>query len=586
MSAESKEQSKIDQTCTAIGRYYKSLGKQYNGKFSEFCDENALDVEDVEEELRQKPDECLVIDFDNKFPFPNTVETKEAQARFIYRLIVRCWKNPNHNFQSKIVDVNSAIVKELFKFSKKDLDDMAAVVKAVCPTYNLENDEGYLHFAAIQHKKDFPLLQLMMDYYQTARIKHGINVEKREFTELKTKWFENHPVTKLLKKIPFKNGDAAEMLSATMNMINARVCKVMILSPDVAIQESIELTIKFMHAAIKEAKRHLMFGSTVPFQLDFVLVTDTTAKKQQEQKQPQIDNDGDDDGDDDDNDGDEQKQPIRGLGNIEDALKQAGWMFASVEISNIEYETGQTDDDDNDGDEQKQPIRGLGNIEDALKQAGWMFASVEISNIEYETGQTNEVDGYGNLEYSTTLRSLRRKYDELWGKFFAKIKHDNIEAYLTEKRLIFLFDRRETEKDSSKIYLIQSKEWGNIPRNTIDEWYFSASQMSILPDMKSGEQIGSLFGCNGSLLTFSFHIKAANEMKMYLYWYGGIARFMPEFIPMVFPMIFAMTEQESANWGYANAEFVESQEMNSYITEMQKEAMLIDEKFQNFLNIQ
>eukprot|EP01084_Bolivina_argentea_P292504 502867_1 len=512
--------TKVEQICAAIGRYYLSLDKEYNGQFSSFCDENALDDDTLQEELQQTPEDCLLVDFDEEFPFEKPLDEND-QAKIIFDLIVKCWEDPQCKFIPKNMDISTMITKGLFQYDQKELDDMAAVVKSTCPTYKIQ-DECSLTFLLIERKKHFPLLRYMMDAYQIARIKNGINVEKREFTELKkNEWLKKQEVTKLLEKIPVKDNDAAHMLSAAMALLNKRVCKLMLFSPEIVINESLELTVKYIRSAINEIGRQLKQKSTTPFQLDFVLVTETTKKSKQMENKDNNDEDEDEDDDDDEKVGDKQGQ--------------------------------------------KNEITSFGNIEDKLKNSKWAFVKQTIKNKDFF------YDPYCLRE---TMKVLLQEFIKI-----SKNEYNGTDNYLKQKRLIFVLDRRNQALDeSSPIYLSSSPETNIIPKDGIYEWHFDATQMHISP------QIGALFDCNGSLLTFSFHVTQSDVMKLYFYWDNGITRFLPSFIPIVFPMMFAMTENDG-KWGEENDNWIKNvhgNELDGIIKEMN--TALNDIPFEGFLN--
>ncbi len=85
----------IDKICGALSRYYQSLGKQYDKIFSNWCDDNGMDDETVSEELTVQPADCLLVDFDDNFPFQKP-PTDKAQA--IFDIIRKCKDNPNISF--------------------------------------------------------------------------------------------------------------------------------------------------------------------------------------------------------------------------------------------------------------------------------------------------------------------------------------------------------------------------------------------------------------------------------------------------------------------------------------------------------
>ncbi len=101
----------------------------------------------------------------------------------------------------------------------------------------------------------------------------------------------------------------------------------------------------------------------------------------------------------------------------------------------------------------------------------------------------------------------------------------------------------------------------------VPEWYFAASKQCIIPgegynNGKGGNDnmtntIGCITKSNGKLITLSFHIEAADEIKCYLFYEGQASRFYGQDILQVFPTLFDMEYKN-------NKEFIQS---NNYINQ-------------------
>eukprot|EP01083_Nonionella_stella_P208880 757693_1 len=80
----------------ALEKYYFSVNvssyrnKEGQGKFKLYCDDNGFEQNDIEEELSQGADDCMLVDFDGKY-FPLTEELDEKKRNEeIYRIIKCC----------------------------------------------------------------------------------------------------------------------------------------------------------------------------------------------------------------------------------------------------------------------------------------------------------------------------------------------------------------------------------------------------------------------------------------------------------------------------------------------------------------
>eukprot|EP01083_Nonionella_stella_P258263 883006_1 len=107
-----------DTTCKAIVRYYKHLDPPYDGLLSKFCEENGLDDDhQLMEEMETDASDCVLLDFDDNFPFEKEEMTKEEKEACKHNLIRKCMKNPNYQFGGSI-PILSEESAELFNLTK------------------------------------------------------------------------------------------------------------------------------------------------------------------------------------------------------------------------------------------------------------------------------------------------------------------------------------------------------------------------------------------------------------------------------------------------------------------------------------
>ncbi len=59
----------IEQIDAAIGKYYVSLNREYKNEFATYCDENCIDHETLISEMNEEPDDSMLVEFDDDFPF-------------------------------------------------------------------------------------------------------------------------------------------------------------------------------------------------------------------------------------------------------------------------------------------------------------------------------------------------------------------------------------------------------------------------------------------------------------------------------------------------------------------------------------
>eukprot|EP01084_Bolivina_argentea_P263601 446220_1 len=80
--------SKIVRMCNQLRSYYKMFNKSYDNLFREYCDENGLEDDTLQEELQQSPLDCLLVDFDDDFPFKKPPINYEEKLDMIHAILV------------------------------------------------------------------------------------------------------------------------------------------------------------------------------------------------------------------------------------------------------------------------------------------------------------------------------------------------------------------------------------------------------------------------------------------------------------------------------------------------------------------
>eukprot|EP01084_Bolivina_argentea_P080312 145510_1 len=101
--SESQERSfTISKICIALGRYYTSLHCEYNDEFSAWCTINGFYDDDVREELEvQDVNECMLLDFDQEFPFEREPKSNKVKQILIFEILTKCYNNPQIIFEPK-----------------------------------------------------------------------------------------------------------------------------------------------------------------------------------------------------------------------------------------------------------------------------------------------------------------------------------------------------------------------------------------------------------------------------------------------------------------------------------------------------
>ena len=150
-------------------------------------------------------------------------------------------------------------------------------------------------------------------------------------------------------------------------------------------------------------------------------------------------------------------------------------------------------------------------------------------------------------EKALTINAIRNTFQGLQHMVESEEKQKN-DVYPYRSRFISIIDRRQSkqseEEDVVITYECKGKYTRDIPEDEASEWYIAASKTCLVPNMEYEEDVatgkpdpekkaadqneeknknpaedtnvGASFHCRGGLLTFSFHVKAQDQIKCYL----------------------------------------------------------------------
>eukprot|EP01083_Nonionella_stella_P168008 566068_1 len=501
------ELSIIERTCAAIGRYYGSLGKPYDDLFSTFCNENGIDDEDAfHEEMENEPNDCILVDFDDNFPFKKPPKDK---AEFKYNLIKRCIADLDISFGSisrgGIPDFDDDDA-ELFNVKRSQLKAIRALYQTQCAklyTNDWDSDDSLFTFFEIGRKRGFDYLLHLVDQFSRWRVQH----QDKTYTEIKQSgWALNNPHFGHLQTIGVQS---VKPISAVRSFMK-RVCPELQLRPMAYINHDLEKIIVYINDAVNWVHSLATDPSTIcPFQIDFCIA-----------------------------------------------------VGAPISAENKEELNTNSDDDEPDDTQQQEDekhwVDMVGDIKQRLKE--------------------NE------LKYSMTecpAEQESRIFHEIFQNFVKEndLKGSGKSAYLHQKRLITMIDRRPSKKDASKpdhIWMYEPPDdCQNIPNNAVPEWYINASATCLAPKSKKDEAFGVIDHCKQGTLTLSFHVKRETVIKCYLFWNGGMMRFMPDDIKNVLPQLFNPDKHPKRNEKGEKA-------LDDQIKEMKEK--LVDEEFDAFMS--
>eukprot|EP01084_Bolivina_argentea_P277053 472860_1 len=330
----------ITQIDNGLQRYYNQYNTNYVNadginKFIAFCEDNGFYDDDVKEELKMDPGECMIVDFDEDldFPFPKDKKPKsdEAKIQAIFDIIMRCYKFENaYSGQPQI-----KILKEYFHFDNKQMIEITKKYEKYCDAIFLKANAGgdqalhkILDISNNIKKTGQPYLRLLADLYARDRNRYNFLIPKirdelkNEISELLPKdqdnitvnqlthktWAELNTHTKKIKNWNKQHKEFDLLLSALYSFY-FRVCNLRDLKCSYKIDDNYMTICEYISAAVDfvynlaENKIYIENQSICPFQYDFCMAFDNVncheAKVSADQKEDYSDDDDDDDDDDD-----------------------------------------------------------------------------------------------------------------------------------------------------------------------------------------------------------------------------------------------------------------------------------------------
>eukprot|EP00486_Rosalina_sp_Unknown_P016080 CAMPEP_0201594826 /NCGR_PEP_ID=MMETSP0190_2-20130828/192025_1 /ASSEMBLY_ACC=CAM_ASM_000263 /TAXON_ID=37353 /ORGANISM="Rosalina sp." /LENGTH=1042 /DNA_ID=CAMNT_0048054591 /DNA_START=564 /DNA_END=3693 /DNA_ORIENTATION=- len=153
--------------------------------------------------------------------------------------------------------------------------------------------------------------------------------------------------------------------------------------------------------------------------------------------------------------------------------------------------------------------------------------------------------------------------------------------YLKNRRVNMVIDlREEYRKDDQNVFAVfePPKTCNTIPVDPLlpPEYYFDQSRICLIPRpvTENTPKIDATETLQGQLLTLSYHVNAADDIKCYLLWQGCSQRFYPQDIVEVLPKLFVCDHRDT----FGNKEFAESVGIKRLASKMK----ITDTKFEEF----
>eukprot|EP01084_Bolivina_argentea_P250778 420334_1 len=263
-------ESLIQQIDSGLSRYYKQHGREYNinvdgkGLFSIFCDANGFDDDGVVGELGVKNiNDCIVLDFDEAFPYPENTKPKNKN-KAIFNIIKKCSENTNaykikNKYEFKVRKQDFCIDNLELKLNEfHEMLTKSSTCEKICknarPTgglmqllYISQNNicQPYIHLLADLFARDCIAYYLQMNAFNQETNNENDIVVNPLTLQI---WFE------INKHIGIKEWSAMcqefKLVKSALIEYYNKICPLMNTQPIVKIQDNYREVCKYISAAV------------------------------------------------------------------------------------------------------------------------------------------------------------------------------------------------------------------------------------------------------------------------------------------------------------------------------------------------
>ena len=136
--------TKMVKVNAALSRYYESKGATYDDVFTNFCDENGIDEEGVDDDMNGGyADSIFPDELDDDFPGIPSGKDEKERKEYIFNIIKKCWKNPEYDFNANLPEIKIGLFDIV---NEKSIQDIKNIYFKQCPNiyYQGMHTDGYL----------------------------------------------------------------------------------------------------------------------------------------------------------------------------------------------------------------------------------------------------------------------------------------------------------------------------------------------------------------------------------------------------------------------------------------------------------
>eukprot|EP00483_Globobulimina_turgida_P012264 UN12286 len=169
----------IDQIDRVLEEYYKSFKRNdYKnadgiGKFKKYCDDNGFEENDISEEMKAPPDDCMLVDFDkndgkNIFPLNGAFDTEKDRQIAILAILNYIYQNntiPTKDSKDSVFKPTQKLRINLYIPNDVVAEITEKVYKPQMKCLGNFNEADLMYFFAVGYANRMPFLTSMVDAF-------------------------------------------------------------------------------------------------------------------------------------------------------------------------------------------------------------------------------------------------------------------------------------------------------------------------------------------------------------------------------------------------------------------------------------
>eukprot|EP01084_Bolivina_argentea_P283741 486037_1 len=227
-----------------LGQYYEDMSRtdyyddDGQGKFALFCEENELEDEDVDEELKGDAADCLYLDMDDNFPLSANITEEDDKQTAIFQIFQQCYQataavtsvssNSNdHQLLINLERISDDIITQAYNDCKK-------YCRYLLVMGGIKKNKDLCLLIACNLSYNKPIFRYLSDTFDVWRNENNITDRNIKTMYNQCDKFKSfiHKNDKINEKNPRLLNKFKDLIFAGIGFEKARIARPILLNPD------------------------------------------------------------------------------------------------------------------------------------------------------------------------------------------------------------------------------------------------------------------------------------------------------------------------------------------------------------------